>query len=696
MECNRDEALRAKEVAESKMQQGDFQGALKFALKAKKMYTDVENIAQILTICEVHNAAQNKLTGGTDMDWYAILQTEQLADEATIKKQYRKLALLLHPDKNKFPGAEAAFKLIGEANRVLGDQAKRSVYDMKYQVSVKPAFTARNVQNATNYQNSYFPNPTFGNGHHQPEPQLFWASCPHCSTKCPYYKNILNTTLHCYKCFNTFHALENQNVSPGYTGAAFTIHKEARKKGAPKPASKSNGGGNAENSVPVSMKKCAANGVGGHHKGRKSNDGSAARGQPKRNVSASKGTKTTESQHPTNVGSKRVRQSAPDRRENFNYCNGKGKADANVQENGVDPSTLNARRSSRQRVHVSYVETDDDDDLESSSKKQQHNESFDTNGFVKKEEPAGGGLSNNSNPASSAAGVTDQNGKVRSEVCDPPEEAFSQNKSKIGHSHIQKEMSNADPGLRTSKEDHCSPFNSNGPSDVEYIICPDAEFNNFEKHKAEECFAVNQFWAIYDPADAMPRFYALIKKVFSPFKLVITWLEPDPGNESEIDWHNADLPVACGKFRLCGSQNTTDACMFSHQIGCLKGSARGSYLIYPKKGETWAIFMDWDIKWSSNPEDHSNYKFDFVEILSDFTENVGTEVAFLSKVQGFISVFQKNENGKNTFSIPPNELYRFSHQIPSCKMTGSEREGVPRGSFELDPAAVPPDLLGRS
>lgn len=38
---------------------------------------------------------------------------------------------LLHPDKNKFPGAEAAFKLIGEANMILSDKGKRSVYDLK-------------------------------------------------------------------------------------------------------------------------------------------------------------------------------------------------------------------------------------------------------------------------------------------------------------------------------------------------------------------------------------------------------------------------------------------------------------------------------------------------------------------------------------------------------------------------------------
>ncbi|KAG4910443.1 hypothetical protein JHK87_056559 [Glycine soja] len=39
---------------------------------------------QILTICEVHNAAQKKLSN--ERDWYAILQIERLADEAAIIK----------------------------------------------------------------------------------------------------------------------------------------------------------------------------------------------------------------------------------------------------------------------------------------------------------------------------------------------------------------------------------------------------------------------------------------------------------------------------------------------------------------------------------------------------------------------------------------------------------------------------------
>ncbi|GMI88834.1 hypothetical protein like AT3G04980 [Hibiscus trionum] len=130
MECNKDEAIRAMGIAQHKMQNHDFEGAKKFALKAQKLFPELENITQLLTLCDVHHCAKHKVYG-SEMDWYGILQLERSADEGSVKKQYRKLALLLHPDKNKFAGADAAFKLIGEANAVLTDQTKRSRYDMK-------------------------------------------------------------------------------------------------------------------------------------------------------------------------------------------------------------------------------------------------------------------------------------------------------------------------------------------------------------------------------------------------------------------------------------------------------------------------------------------------------------------------------------------------------------------------------------
>ncbi|CAK9061040.1 unnamed protein product [Durusdinium trenchii] len=62
-------------------------------------------------------------------DYYHILGIEKGASDDEIKKAYRKLALRLHPDKCKEPGAEEAFKKVGEAFSVLSDADKRRKYD---------------------------------------------------------------------------------------------------------------------------------------------------------------------------------------------------------------------------------------------------------------------------------------------------------------------------------------------------------------------------------------------------------------------------------------------------------------------------------------------------------------------------------------------------------------------------------------
>jgi molecular chaperone DnaJ len=65
-----------------------------------------------------------------EKDFYAILGVPQDADEATIKKTYRKLARKMHPDQNQGdPKAEERFKEIGEAYAVLSDPEQRREYD---------------------------------------------------------------------------------------------------------------------------------------------------------------------------------------------------------------------------------------------------------------------------------------------------------------------------------------------------------------------------------------------------------------------------------------------------------------------------------------------------------------------------------------------------------------------------------------
>src|SRR5579884_1452618 len=63
-------------------------------------------------------------------DYYDVLGVPRDADEATIKKAFRRLARELHPDDNKHdPDAEDKFKEAAEAYEVLSDPDRRATYD---------------------------------------------------------------------------------------------------------------------------------------------------------------------------------------------------------------------------------------------------------------------------------------------------------------------------------------------------------------------------------------------------------------------------------------------------------------------------------------------------------------------------------------------------------------------------------------
>merc|ERR1712188_235417 len=68
-------------------------------------------------------------------DYYVNLGLDKKADDAAIRKAYRKASMKLHPDRAERNGlskekAEHAFKVVSEAYSVLSDPEKRKTYDM--------------------------------------------------------------------------------------------------------------------------------------------------------------------------------------------------------------------------------------------------------------------------------------------------------------------------------------------------------------------------------------------------------------------------------------------------------------------------------------------------------------------------------------------------------------------------------------
>lgn len=65
-------------------------------------------------------------------DYYQILEIQNSASIAEIKKAYRQLALKYHPDKNKDFNAQEKFVEITEAYEVLKNFEQRNIYDQLY------------------------------------------------------------------------------------------------------------------------------------------------------------------------------------------------------------------------------------------------------------------------------------------------------------------------------------------------------------------------------------------------------------------------------------------------------------------------------------------------------------------------------------------------------------------------------------
>ncbi|KAK4369883.1 hypothetical protein RND71_009358 [Anisodus tanguticus] len=128
---NRSEALRWLSIAEKLLTNRDLVGSKSFATRARESDPSLAHpIDQILSIVDTLTAGDKRINNH-HCDYYSILQIphNQTQNFEFIADQYRRFALLLNPQNNRFPFSEQAFGLVVDAFTVLSDPLRKSMYD---------------------------------------------------------------------------------------------------------------------------------------------------------------------------------------------------------------------------------------------------------------------------------------------------------------------------------------------------------------------------------------------------------------------------------------------------------------------------------------------------------------------------------------------------------------------------------------
>lgn len=730
MECNKDEALRAKELAEKKITEKDYLGARKFALRAQSLSESLEGIGQILTTLDVYLASDAKVNG--ERDWYAVLHVNSSADEETVKKQYRKLALLLHPDKNKSAGAEGAFQLVSEAWNVLSDKTKKRVYDQKisvkdfYQKSSQPSNTSSAPSAANNGFYQFAANSTVSksssqhsNLHRPPfcqPPQTFWTSCTGCCMQYEYHRMYLNKSLLCPKCKQPFLAAELP-VPPIGLSSPLWSSKQHNLSTKYKNSHAHTGMGATGTQHGLNADSCASTSF----QWAPFSGGGATTGADDASSAAQQAANVVRQAYKNTKRQREEAQAAAKREEALR----RKLLRRNARNHG------NLYTGFRADLCATRTCVEDDSGKNDGGEKVDSDTRCSTTTVLEGGKGTlfyGDSLRSRLSPRSNSFNreFSQINAKVilmekaRAQLLKKIQELNTAEPSKTKDSdrpkkkQKSKDIKNAAHGEPSDVKTIDGSRNKNGevpPKEVYQnvgigdsdktlnqplsIDVPDSDFYDFDKDRSEKAFGDDQVWATYGDDDGMPRYYAYIQKVISakPFKVRMSFLTSKSNIEfSSLDWVNRGFCKTCGDFRIARYTVINTINIFSHKVTWEKGF-RGVIKVIPRKGDIWALYRNWCPEWNEHTPEDVIHKYEMVEVLEDYNEDRGILVVPLAKVSGFKTVFLRHMDPKEHKKIPREEMFRFSHQVPYYLLTGKEGNNAPKDCLELDPAATPLELL---
>lgn len=606
-------------------------------------------------------------------DWYKILQVEPFSHINSIKKQYKKLALILHPDKNPHLGCEEAFKLVGEGFRVLSDKIRRKEYDLRLRMKIQDEKVNGLV-----------------------EKDAFWTACSRCRLLHQFERKYLGHNLVCPSCKKSFEAVEVQEESTGVR--VFRSERLNQRVGSVDLKTKMASVGLNRKLVSRNIKTKVGDSSSGGVQGESRDLGKEAGGGGDWSGGRLRSGGLRGLRRRTSSVGEVLARSKPKNVQDQEILEGSKPKRAKVREETMTLAEMQLeakRRANQEKLKLKLKQKEksgEKDEEKDKEKEEEERENEKRKQTVRHRASKNTDLEIEGTQASKKSGDLETERRlVLKKSVDPRIERGGALK-KSRNLEIVRQGSLKKNGVLTIERRKTSKT-----EDLEIMAVEDSDFYDFDRDRVERSFKKGQVWAIYDDDDGMPRHYGLIDEVVSvnPFEVKISWLDlQNNGDEELIFWEKMGFHVSCGRFKVSRKTSIDSLNIFSHVVECER-AAREVYRIYPKKGSVWALYNEAALSAEGrNLSARDRRSYDIVVFLTTYSEMHGLSMAYLQKVEGFKTIFRRQEIGCHAIRwLEKDNVRLFSHQIPARKFTGDEVPDHLKDCWELDPASLPSDLL---